>query len=173
MLPTSTLRELQSLLQRARAIDQTSLFIVGEPIAEVDALLLRVAELIATDVPALEAADLVLDDNVSGALEYSTSQTLLGGNYLVLDLPLQRRVFTGTLPNATSAVVELGVAIGAVPRIWGIATDGTTYLPMPFGAQIETDSILLDVNVTQLTITTAADYSDHDYIIILEYALNA
>lgn len=84
----------------------------------------------------------------------------------------------GALPNTTTKSVAHGIDITdtySFTRIYGAASDqvNLTYIPLPYASATGTDNIQVDVDATNVTITTAADYSLYTTTyVILEYLKN-
>ncbi len=88
----------------------------------------------------------------------------------------------GTLPNAGSTSVSHGITTTAntlFTRIYGVATDPggaaiTRAIPLPFvDPSALANGILLEVNATNVVITTAIDYSAFTTTyVVLEYILD-
>jgi len=108
------------------------------------------------------------------ALDSTTSQS-----------PTMRQVFRlvvdfGAMPNAgTKSVahnIDIIAAAGSYPgysftRIYGAATKPTTsFIPIPFSSPTLNENIKLEVDTTNVTITTAIDYSLYTICyIVLEF----
>ena len=87
---------------------------------------------------------------------------------------LRKWILFTALPNATSVQVAHGISITANTtwiKILGAATNPTTLdgIPLPYVSLTPNASIEVDVDMTYVTITTAADYSAYSGEIILEY----
>lgn len=93
--------------------------------------------------------------------------------------PVQRQVFRkvvnfGALPNATSKSVAHGITIDAnfsFTRIYGCATNpSTSFIPLPYASTTLNQNIKLDVDGTNVTITTGIDRTSYTICYcILEY----
>jgi hypothetical protein len=81
----------------------------------------------------------------------------------------------GALPNATSKSVAHNIDITSAytfTRIYAAASNTTslTYIPLPYVSTTTSNNIELDVNATNVTITTAANYSAYNVCyVICEY----
>lgn len=81
----------------------------------------------------------------------------------------------GALPNAGTTNVAHGITTNAnviFTRIIGCATDPAAqiYLPLPFSSPVGNQNILVSVNNTNVTITTAINYAAYNICyIVLEY----
>jgi hypothetical protein len=81
----------------------------------------------------------------------------------------------GALPNTAAKTFAHGLTInGAVTftRIYATASDttGFNYIPIPYASASGTDNIQIDVNATDVTITTASDRTNFNICyIVLEY----
>lgn len=94
-------------------------------------------------------------------------------------LPVPRSVFRkvidfGTLPNATNKSVAHGLTITggfSFTRIYGAATDpSTAYIPLPYASTTLNQNIQVDVDGTNVTITTGIDRTGFTTAyIVLEY----
>lgn len=94
--------------------------------------------------------------------------------------PAYRQIFRivvnfGALPNAGTKSVAHGIAIDTATtftRIYGCASDttGLTYIPLPYASASGIDNIELNVDVTDVNITTASDRTNYNVTyVILEY----
>lgn len=102
------------------------------------------------------------------ALSSSTAQT-----------PSYRQVYRlvvdfGALPNATTKSVAHGLTIGSgysFTRIYGCATNPSTeFIPLPYSSSTANNNIELNVDTTNVNVTTSIDYSAYTKTyIILEY----
>lgn len=93
--------------------------------------------------------------------------------------PFRLVVDFGTLPNATTKSVAhniTGLTAGVMSwtRIYGTATDPSgNGIPLPYSSAIANDNIELNVDITDINVTTSADYSAYTITyIILEYLKN-
>lgn len=80
----------------------------------------------------------------------------------------------GALPNAGTKTVAHGLTITSgfnFTRIYGCATDpSTSFIPLPYSSPTLNQNISLSVDTTNVTITTAIDYSGYTTTwVILEY----
>lgn len=81
----------------------------------------------------------------------------------------------GALPNAGTKSVAHGIICNTsttFTRIYGTASDttGFTYIPLPFASPTLNKNIQLDVDATNINITTAINYSNYNVCyLILEY----
>ncbi len=97
--------------------------------------------------------------------------------------PLFRQVFrlvvdTGQLPNAGALVVPHNLKPTdrwSFTRIYGAASDttGFNYIPLPYASLVLADNISLDVDATNVTITTGSDRTNFNMsYVVLEYIKN-
>lgn len=118
----------------------------------------------------------ITDEFVNGQLFFPNptlnSSTLANAEFrqvfrLVIDF--------GALPNTAAKVVphNLAVNIGyTFTRIYATASDttGFNYIPIPYASSSGADNIQLDVDATNVTITTASDRTNFNVTyVILEY----
>lgn len=81
----------------------------------------------------------------------------------------------GVLPNSTSISIAHGINVRnsfSFTRIYGCATNQITmqYIPLPYASPTSLNNIQLDVDATNVTITTGIDYSAYTVTyVILEY----
>ena len=81
----------------------------------------------------------------------------------------------GALPNAGTTSVAHGINISSpytFTRIYGASsnTDSTSFLPLPYSSPTLNKNIEVNIDDTNINITTAIDYSDYiNTYIILEY----
>jgi hypothetical protein len=84
----------------------------------------------------------------------------------------------GSLPNATSKSVPHNIPITPAvtfTRIYATASDttGNNYIPIPYASSSGTDNIELDVDMTNVTITTTSDRTNFGTTyVVLEYLKN-
>lgn len=84
----------------------------------------------------------------------------------------------GALPNTATKSVAHGIAITntfSFTRIYATASDttGLTYIPIPYASSIDANEIEIYVDVTNVNIVTAANYSNYNITyVILEYLKN-
>lgn len=90
--------------------------------------------------------------------------------------PTYRKVIDiGALPNATTKSVAHGITITnsfRFVRIYGAASDpiNLVYIPLPFSSPTLNENIQLDIDATNVNITTAIDYSAYTSSqVVLEY----
>jgi hypothetical protein len=94
--------------------------------------------------------------------------------------PTYRQVYRlvvnfGALPNAGSKSVAHNISVTSgfsFTRIYATATknDQTSFIPIPFASPILNENIKLEVTNTNVTITTAIDYSAYTITyVVLEY----
>lgn len=142
-------------------------------------------------------AKLILTDylrNVIDALndkeigQYNTVELVTGQNWFTPgDANVLRGVYRkvinfGTLPNTTTTSVAHGITTTqntVFTRIYGTATDPgattiTSAIPLPYvDPSALANGILLNVDATNVNVTTAADYSAYtNTFIVLEYIQN-
>lgn len=125
--------------------------------------------------------------NIKDSGYYVTSEFVNGqsffpnpaNNSTTATAPTLRQVFRtvvnfGALPNATTKSVPHHIPVTAgftFTRIYGAASDttGGNYIPIPYATPVSND-IALDVNTTDVTITTADDRTNFTVCyVILEY----
>lgn len=81
----------------------------------------------------------------------------------------------GALPNAGAKNVAHGITIGSlyrVTRLYGAATDpaAPSWIPLPFASPTLNQNIKLEVGGTNVTITTAINYSAYTQTyVVIEY----
>lgn len=80
----------------------------------------------------------------------------------------------GALPNAATTSVAHNIIIDSqftFTRIYGCATNpNTTFIPLPYAHTTSADNIILNVDTTNVNITTGIDYSSYTTsYVILEY----
>lgn len=83
----------------------------------------------------------------------------------------------GALPNNTTTSVAHGLTITSgfrFTRIYGTASDpSTSFIPLPYSSPTLNENISLSVDATNVTITTAIDYSGYTTTyVVLEYIKN-
>lgn len=115
---------------------------------------------------------------------YYVQQEFLNGQLLFpnpTDPLLQdRQIFRmvvnfGTLPNNTSISVPHNIEVDgsySFTRIYGSSSDpiNLNFIPLPYASSNGTDNIQLDVDATNVTLTTTIDYSAYTITyIVLEY----
>lgn len=93
--------------------------------------------------------------------------------------PAYRQVFRkvinfGTLPNTATTSVAHGLTITSgftFTRIYGCATDpSTSFIPIPFAAPTDSENIKIDVDTTNINITTGSDRTGYTVCyVVLEY----
>lgn len=120
--------------------------------------------------------------------EYNTVETVNGQSWFTSgDANKQRNVYRkvidfGALPNAASKTALHGITTTqntVFTRIYGTATDPgvttiTSAIPLPYvDPSAVGNGILLSVNATQVTVTTAIDYTAYtNTYIVVEYIQN-
>lgn len=106
--------------------------------------------------------------------EVNTAQSLFGGtsnNKTVF----RKTIDFGALPDNASKSVAHGIPFDSnykFLKIFGSSTDQTAIsaIPLPYSSPTLTDNISLEVDGTNVTVTTGADYSAYtETLIILEY----
>lgn len=127
---------------------------------------------------------LVLNIKESGL--YPEEEFVTGSQYFPPTTPLSgktsafrnvyRRTYNfGALPNTTSQTLAHGLTISAntsFVRIYGAASDttGNTYIPLPFASPTLANNISVEVNATNIVVTTGSNRSNFDVsYIVLEY----
>ncbi len=112
--------------------------------------------------------------------EFLNSQTFFPNQNIQDTIALERQVFRivinfGALPNATSLSIPHGIEISndfSFTRIYGTASNQITmqYIPIPYASSTLANNIQLDVDATNVTITTGIDWSSYNVsYVILEY----
>ncbi len=96
-------------------------------------------------------------------------------------VPVQRNVFRtvinfGALPNAAKKSVAHGITCTAgvtFTRIYATASDttGKTYIPIPFVDTTGANPVQIDVDATNVNITTITNLTNYNVYVILEYLL--
>jgi hypothetical protein len=142
-------------------------------------------------------ANLVLTDyfrNVIDALndktigQYSTTQTVSGEKWFTVGNANSQRfayrkvINFGALPNAAATAVAHGITTTqntVFTHIYGTATDPgattiTSAIPIPLAdPAVLANAIRIEVDATNVTVTTAANYSAYTVCyIVLEYIIN-
>lgn len=92
--------------------------------------------------------------------------------------PTMRQVFRkvinfGTLPNTATTSVAHGITITSgfsLTRLYGAATNTarTSFIPLPFASPTDADNIQLDMDATNINITTGKDQTAYTtcYVVI-------
>lgn len=89
--------------------------------------------------------------------------------------PIIRKVINfGSLPNATTKSVAHGITFNAntsFVKIYGAATDpSTSYIPLPYAHPTDANNIAVDVDGTNVTITTGSNRTGYTTsYVVLEY----
>ncbi len=93
---------------------------------------------------------------------------------------LRKVVDTGALPNTTTTNTAHGITVGdnfTLLQAWGAATKPTSAyasVPLPFASGTLADNISVDLDATNINITTSKDYSAYTRsYIVLEYIQEA
>jgi len=120
-----------------------------------------------------------LEEFVSGST-YFSDPTL---NSTTPKSPVQRQEFIltinfGALPNTATKTVAHGIVFPSVTNtfrfvhIRATASDltGTNYLPIPYASPVLANNISIDVDATNVSITTGSDRTAYtDTIVVLKY----
>jgi hypothetical protein len=98
-------------------------------------------------------------EDVAGEPNYTTTEQLTLQTWTD-DAPIYKKtVAIASLPNATGGNTAHGITgLDVLVDIKGVATNGTRRLPLPY-VHSGTDLIMMEVDGTNIVITTAADYS--------------
>jgi hypothetical protein len=153
--------------------DVGSLYDLNVNSREFKELLVRLHEfvnLIALNVNVKDTGLYVLDEFVNGQTFFPNPQTSSQQPRQVY----RSVYYCGPLPNATTKSIPHGLTINkgtTFTRIYGSASDTTalSYLPIPY-VDLSGNDIQLDVDSTNINITTGIDYSSYDIVyIVLEY----
>lgn len=134
-------------------------------------------------------ANMAIDVNIKDSGYYVQNEFLNGQGYFqnpatlntTVINPELRNVFRtvvnfGALPNAGAISQPHGITITntfSFTRIYAAASDqtGLTYIPIPYASSVDVaHNIQLDVNSTNVVITTGANYSNYTICyVVLEY----
>jgi len=102
------------------------------------------------------------------AIDYTTDEAETGVKWADGNVIYKKVVDIGNLPNATSKNVAHGIAnIHNLAIIRGVATDGSSYLPMPYTTT--TSQINIYATGTNIVVVTETDRSGFTGYVILEY----
>lgn len=113
--------------------------------------------------------------NLKDSAYYVENEFLNGQVFFQDQQAFRTLVNFGALPNATSKSIPHGINTTntfSFTRIYGCATDQVTmqYIPLPYASPTALNNIQLDVDATNVTITTGIDYSAYTVTyVILEY----
>lgn len=117
-----------------------------------------------------------------GTVELLTGQTwFTPGNANINRLTYRKVIDFGTLPNTATKSVAHGITTTGntvFTRIYGTATDPgassiTAAIPLPYvDPNTAANGIQLDIDATNVNVTTAADYTAYSAYIVLEYIQN-
>ncbi len=113
--------------------------------------------------------------NLKDSAYYVENEFLNGQVFFQDQQAFRTLVNFGALPNSTSKSVAHGINTTnsfSFTRIYGCATDQITmqYIPLPYASPTALNNIQLDVDSTNVTITTGIDYSAYTVTyVILEY----
>lgn len=155
-----------------------------------------VAELYETDVNSDQFKELLvrlyqnvnniaLSLNIKDSAYYTLNEFVNGQLFFPSSLssnatePQYRQVYRlvinfGALPNAATKSVAHGLSIGSTwtfTRIYGTATNPSTeFIPLPYASPTLNQNISLNVDATNVNVTTAINYSAYTTTyIVLEY----
>lgn len=115
--------------------------------------------------------------------EFLTSQLFFPQLNTLTEKQSERQTFRmvinfGPLPNTATTSVPHGLNIGktyTVTRIYGSSTQAgaTLFIPIPYASPTLTENIAINIDQTNVNITTAMDYSDYTITyVIFEYLKN-
>ena len=113
--------------------------------------------------------------NLKDSAYYVENEFLNGQVFFQDQQAFRTLVNFGALPNAIAKSVPHGINTTntfSFTRIYGCATDQVTmqYIPLPYASPTLVNNIQLDVDATNVTITTGIDYSAYTVTyVILEY----
>ena len=127
--------------------------------------------------------------NIKDSAYYDTDEFVNGQKYFpnpayssaTSQYPVWRQVYRkvvnfGALPNAAAKVVAHGITTTAgfiFTRMYGCSTDPVapnSYIPLPYASPTLNQNISLQADNTNVTITTAINYSSHvTTYVVLEY----
>lgn len=97
--------------------------------------------------------------------ETNTGQTWIDGKEIYRTV-----VDTGTLPNTTTVSTAHGLSPDEVVRIYGWASNGSVWIPLPYADTTTSNLIEVKADGTNVVIKTAVDYSSYTTsYVILEY----
>jgi hypothetical protein len=106
---------------------------------------------------------------------YDTAEFLNGQQWFDPTTPLKSRtafrkvIDFGSLPNATTKSVAHGITnVTLFTRIYGAATNGSVYIPIPF-ASVLAEPIEIYVDATDVSIAANIDRSGFTAYVVLEY----
>lgn len=145
-------------------------------------LLIRLYQNVNTIALALNTKDsgyYVTSEFVNGQIYFQNPAL----NSLTTTLPTLRQVFRtvvnfGTLPNATTKSVAHNIPINAAysfTRIYATSSDqvALTYIPIPYASPTDADNIELNVDATNVNITTGSNRTNYTVTyVVLEYIKN-
>lgn len=170
-------------------IPTTNVWDVIERLNEVDVNSPEFKELLVVIYQNINLMALVI--NTKGTGIYQNQEFVNGQVYFsnpslssqTTQLPTERQVWRqvinfGSLPNATSKSVAHNIPITPAvtfTRIYATSSDTTNknYIPIPYASASGTDNIQLDVDATNVTITTASDRTTFTVTyVVLEYLKN-
>lgn len=101
---------------------------------------------------------------------YSTNETATGKKWIDGRTIYSKVINFGALPDTTTKNVAHGISsINSFITLKGIATDGSNYYPMPSGRTTDTNNIDLFANGTNVSVTTATNWSTYSAYIVVEY----
>ena len=109
---------------------------------------------------------------LSEATTYSTTEQVIGT--WIDGKPLYRKTINiGALPDTTTKEISHNIAnISTITKVYGFATTGQTFYPLPFVYDVTTKTIGLYANVTKIFVWTGNDRSSFTGYVTLEYTKN-
>jgi len=112
-----------------------------------------------------------LQDAIDAISEpYSTTESLTNRKWIDGKTIYRKVINFGALPNSTAKAVAHGITgLGQIVHIYGTVCDGTTYVPLPASATVESWGIELSANATNVAVTTGQDRSLFSGYIVIEY----
>ena len=112
--------------------------------------------------------------NATASGYYSTIELQSGHQFFSTNNPklgFRKLVDLGALPNAGTKLVPHGITgIVQLTHLYGSATGVNSYLPLPYFSL--TSGIELQMDVTNIIITTATDKTAYSGIAVIEYLKN-
>lgn len=109
----------------------------------------------------------------SGIDLFTTSNEVLTNKVWINGKFIYRKVFNvGALPNNSTKSTAHGLTNVTFTSVYGIITNGTISMNIPFPYNPYQNSVSLQTNGSNVNITTWVDYSPYSGIIVLEYVKN-
>jgi hypothetical protein len=112
---------------------------------------------------------------VNGQAFFPGAVSASASNETIFRQVFRKVINFGTLPNTATTSVPHGILITntySFTRIYATASDqtGMTYIPIPFASPTDADNIQLDVDATNVNITTGSDRTNYTLCyVVLEY----